>query len=601
MASRTSPSRRWVVVLAALCVSKAFAGDPPPSEPPAGTPPAARAPAASPAFEGATASEWTQRLASDDVAIRRKAAFALWSLGPAAAAAAPTLAKALGDVDAYVRDTSFRVIERLGADAKPAVAPIAALLASDREEVRQSAASLLFKLGPLAADAVPALTSALESDDGKVRELAAAALGNAGPAASTAWDALEILIDDNVPEVITQATGALARIDLDRALKHSRSEVRVEAMSQLGSTPAGFNVRLLDALLEHLNDPSKDVRAWSANIIGTALLRSDAAEWRARVATPLLAIAKRETVESVLGQLAYALGRVPEASAESVPLMIEWTKSRDPELPNGASMAFRELGERARLALPRLLEMLGGPDERAAGSAALALAHVGRGDPALAPALLKAMHDPRPLVARSAVNAVREADASVMSAAIPDILDVSTDAKADEYLRVTAIVAIVAILPVLPVLAPPPALPADARRALVVERFEKAIASEAAPPQHLSFGVACLTDPPSPAAIDRLVAAALGDVALARDRAGAAFAVEAGPSAGLAWRTGVVTTLTHTLEGASAARRVRAAQALERLGATAAAALPALTRTAEKDADEDVRKAATAAIVRIKR
>ena len=120
--------------------------------------------------EGRSAAEWTSDLASEDVKLRQKAAYALFKMGPEAKSAAAALVKAIRDADPYVRTTSASAVAKLGADvAKPVVAEIASEMSDERPEVRREAASLLWRLGPLAADVVPELTKALASDDELVR------------------------------------------------------------------------------------------------------------------------------------------------------------------------------------------------------------------------------------------------------------------------------------------------------------------------------------------------------------------------------------------------------------------------------------------------
>jgi HEAT repeat protein len=219
-------------------------------------------------YEGRTAAEWTVALASDDVKLRQKAAYALFQLGKDAAPAAAGLVKSLRDADAYVRTTSAKALPRLPAGAvKPLVPELAADLFVESQDVRREAGSVLWRLGPLAAvlekdaasptvafslcaldapaapkalaklvamagreerlvdvlgaflllgpksaTAVPAIVTRLTHADAKVRSISATALDAIGPAAKDALPALDELKTDPDPNVVAAAKQAAETI-----------------------------------------------------------------------------------------------------------------------------------------------------------------------------------------------------------------------------------------------------------------------------------------------------------------------------------------------------------------------------------------------------
>jgi len=223
-------------------------------------------------FEGKPAAHWVKVLEDGDLQGRRKAAWALWNLGPAAAAGAVSLARAIEDEDAYVRGTSAKAIRKLGDGARAAVPVLTGLLLSKREEVRREAAIALFPLGSLVADHVPAITRALSSEDPVVRASAAGCLAGAGPASKAAQEALTKLLDDEDSEAARSGARALAAIDPVGALRHKRREVRIAAMAPHMNGLRFGGAQLFAAIVAVLDDPDPELRSVAANALGNAWL-----------------------------------------------------------------------------------------------------------------------------------------------------------------------------------------------------------------------------------------------------------------------------------------------------------------------------------------
>ncbi|HEU4395935.1 MAG TPA: hypothetical protein VFS92_10240, partial [Planctomycetota bacterium] len=74
-------------------------------------------------WEGRTAAEWLVELRIGEVPARKRAAYAIWKLGPDAVAdpaALRTVGAALTDGDDYVADLAGRILVRAGPAAKEA-------------------------------------------------------------------------------------------------------------------------------------------------------------------------------------------------------------------------------------------------------------------------------------------------------------------------------------------------------------------------------------------------------------------------------------------------------------------------------------------------
>jgi HEAT repeat protein len=564
-----------VLMLAGVVApSGSSAGDGPPASPPA---PADGAPAAGAPtgarYEGEPASAWADRLGSTDLALRRKAAWALWNLSDAADVATAPLVQALADEDRYVRDTALRTLGRRREPSKADAARAAALLGHDREETRHAAASLLFTWGPLVPEAIPSLTTALAAEDEKVRELAAAALGRCGHAARGAWTGLSLLLDDDFPDVRVEAAGALARIDLLTALGHAHREVRIAALRQLDSIPFAELSAVRDALPPLLKDDDREVRAGAAVIMSTALLARDASTWRMQWAKPLRDAARAEGSSYVRMHMTTALSRLPESRGESTPILLDWTRSADAGLRAASVLAFRELGDPEGVAKERVLETMRDPDAGVRRTSALALPVVAKGDVRVVPALATALSDGDKFTATNAAQSLG-ALGDAAAAAVPDLVR-CLDRSRHPAMRVAAAHALRQI--------------GGAAREAALPVLDRAIAEDAAAPLAFHDAVLHLDARPRKDVADRILAAALGDDEIQRNIAGAALQRAEERSQLLA--PGLLSALT----GSDATRRERALRALARFRPVPPEAQAAI-RKAMSDPDAGVAAAAKHAL-----
>jgi HEAT repeat protein len=171
-----------------------------------------------------------------NVTVRRATLEALEALGPAAALAMPSLLKALGDPDPFVRWTAARTLGKVSpARADVAVPALARLLQDVDFDLRLAALAALERYGPAAASIVPRLIDSLGAADAEERVAVVRVLGSVGPEAKTA--------------VVPIA----ARLrDQDERVRRAAAQV----LGLLGSNAVGAR----EALLRALDDPDPDVR-----------------------------------------------------------------------------------------------------------------------------------------------------------------------------------------------------------------------------------------------------------------------------------------------------------------------------------------------------
>ncbi|MGE3806613.1 MAG: HEAT repeat domain-containing protein [Gemmataceae bacterium] len=191
----------------------------------------------------------TASLEDPDVRVRRSALDVLETLGPAAAAVAPAVVRALDDEDCFVRWAAARTLGKLGPEvANQAVPALVGMLADPDADLRLAALHALEQFGPRARSAVPALiglandanvdiriaafrtverighdaraalpilTLALEDDNARVRCQAARSLGAIGPQATGSLKSLYRALNDTDADVRNAASQALIKIKSD--------------------------------------------------------------------------------------------------------------------------------------------------------------------------------------------------------------------------------------------------------------------------------------------------------------------------------------------------------------------------------------------------
>jgi HEAT repeat protein len=509
--------------------------------------------------DGRTAVEWAAELSSQDVTARRKAVYALWNLGAAATPAAPSLAKALGDDDDYVRTTAGKTIEKLDpAAVKPTMAEIAASLSDERESARRGVASLVWRLGPLAAEIVPQLTAALDSEDPVVRANAAASLGNAGAAARSALDALQKLFaDDEEPR--KWAVTAVARIDPLVAFASDRAEVRLVALQSVGGLSARSSPepKIVAGVIRLIDDPDESVREWATHALDTFANNTGGTrlEW-----IPIFRrVLETDRAPSVRGPAACGLGRYAGHGPAVVPPLRAAARSREAVVRYHALLALGWLNVEARSAVPEVTAALRSSDPDSRAAAAIALGRIGDPSDDVLVELISVMRDPDRSAARCAVDALGALGKRSPRLGI-ELTSYLADPKADPFVCghvVHAIAATGAARVAVPALT------------TVLEDFPNT-------PPSVAYALCALDAPVAPRALERLMAVAGEDVP------GQDLLVLLrllGPKAAAA-----APLVVRALQSEDEAVRTSAAVALGAFGPDAKDALPALEAVAEDEA-----------------
>jgi HEAT repeat protein/lysophospholipase L1-like esterase len=251
-----------------------------------------------------------QALKEREPKVRAAAAWALETIGAAAAGTVPALVDSLDDPSEVVRAAAARALGSIGAEARAAAPALFEALADPRQQVRWAAARALSRMELGAPDAVAPLAAALRSEDSYVRGFAAWSLGNIGPAAAAAVPALIEALDRREGYGPGGASAALAKMGpaasaavpaLERGLSDPDGERRWKAARTLGRIGPAARAAV-PALVKALGDPHDFVRAHSARALGR-IAPAEAAD--------ALRASARDREEIVRNEARDALARVP--------------------------------------------------------------------------------------------------------------------------------------------------------------------------------------------------------------------------------------------------------------------------------------------------
>jgi HEAT repeat protein len=180
---------------------------------PFGRPTTAAAPASDDAsLTAARVEQLVAELEHADAAVRRRAAGALGSIGPAAKSAVGALLEATRDPVLSVQSNAVEALGRIGPEAKAAFPRLLDVVNDPEPEMRMLAAEALGRIGPAAKVAVPRLIGALNDEFPDVRVRVVVALGGIGPDSARALPRLCELLGNDCPEVRRVIPGALAEM-----------------------------------------------------------------------------------------------------------------------------------------------------------------------------------------------------------------------------------------------------------------------------------------------------------------------------------------------------------------------------------------------------
>ncbi len=135
------------------------------------------------------------------------------SMGPAAAAAVPTLAQSTTDPDLIIRCSAIQTLGSIHSRPDITVPALTASLRDPSEYVRTLAAIILADFGSDACSAIPELTKTLSDPYVSVRNAVAVSLGKFGTNAQSAVPELTKALADPSPNVKHEAAIALQKIN----------------------------------------------------------------------------------------------------------------------------------------------------------------------------------------------------------------------------------------------------------------------------------------------------------------------------------------------------------------------------------------------------
>lgn len=159
-------------------------------------------------------SDLGKMLASDDSAIRHRAAEQLSQNADVAAEVAVDLVRHVGDGDRVVADYCVATLEELGPPPASQLEPLAQLTTSDNADVAYWAVTLVGRLGVAATEQATLLGNLVASDaPPQVRERAAWALTRIGPPAAVARPQLESCADAAPPSLARAVAKALEALE----------------------------------------------------------------------------------------------------------------------------------------------------------------------------------------------------------------------------------------------------------------------------------------------------------------------------------------------------------------------------------------------------
>lgn len=258
------------------------------------------------AYDGRTAREWIEQLASPDVRARVRAVDALGRIRPQSRQSVAALARAIQDSSHLVHDAALLSLERAGA---PAVPILAETLEDDEPAARAGAASALARIGGPALPALPRLVRALGDSNSAVRAAAATALGALGPSAHDGVSLLLSRTHDPDPTVRLAALHALGRIEeraslvmprLIAATRDSVADVRYAALQVIQGYGAAGGAAL-PALVGRLADPEMRVRVMAIDALAALAERARSAD------SALLRVSRDDSIPSVRARAGSAL------------------------------------------------------------------------------------------------------------------------------------------------------------------------------------------------------------------------------------------------------------------------------------------------------
>ncbi|WP_298868330.1 HEAT repeat domain-containing protein [uncultured Gimesia sp.] len=295
-------------------------------------------------------------------------------MGVQGEAAIPTLLKALKVEETSLVWRSAHALGAIGAKPEEVVPALIPLLTNSSAEVRAHAAIALGNYGAKAKSAVPGLSKLLSDSDLNVKLDAASALGSIGPDASSAVPQLSKAMQEGPTALTLTSASTLAAI----------GEASVPALNKLLSKDSSLKLLAIHVLGE----------------IGAG----------SSAAIPELMKLTKSTDTDIRENAIVSLGEIGPAAIKAESDLIDIMKNGKGKTRNTAVYALSKIGSKKALPLIKKYAASSSEDERFHLVCSWALLRENPHDPetvkAALPGLIKILADENPLIRREAANAI---------------------------------------------------------------------------------------------------------------------------------------------------------------------------------------------------
>lgn len=391
-------------------------------------------------YDGQSVGHWQAALKDPDAKARRRAAYALGQIGPAANSAAPELATALADRQLEVAWYAADALGRIGPAAAPAVEALVKVIEETPGDtvLRRNAVIALGRIGPGAKGALPVLEKTLKSEDAETRVATAEALGRITPHDSFQKNLIAELKPAGGPGPLAAALALRGSKSADVAnaligvLDSPDADLRRAATETLSLGGASAIGSLVSAVEGKPQPRSRQTRVAAVDALGriasAGRKESEAALPNSPGPSELLQLIQQRLVPTLIDRLADPDDGVQASSARAVakagllaaPGLVAVLLKGDARAVVGAHLALGQLQSYLPPAsasadfvdqkkiLPQLIEMLRhrDPAVRAAGFRLFAELGIGKSGVAAADALRAGLSDPNADTRRHAAAAL---------------------------------------------------------------------------------------------------------------------------------------------------------------------------------------------------
>ncbi|MCE9554930.1 MAG: HEAT repeat domain-containing protein [Planctomycetes bacterium] len=400
----------------------------------------ARTAASEALYDGHTVPHWQAALKDSDPKVRRRAAYALGYLGPAAAPAVPALSDALGDRQLEVAWYAADALGHIGPAAAPAVEGLVKVIEESPGDtvLRRNAVIALGRIGPGAKGALSVLEKTLKSEDAETRVATAEALGKISRHESSQKVLIAELKPAGGPGPLAAALALRGSKSADVAnaliavLDSPDADLRRAATETLSLCGVSAIVPLISAVEDKAQSRTSQTRVAAVDALGriasSGRKESEAALPHSPGQSELLLLIQQRLVPALIARLAdpddgvqaSSARAVAKAGLTAVPELVAALLKDDARGNAGAQMALGQIQpylppgsasadfvDQKKL-VPQLIETLRhrDPAVRVAGFRLFAELGIGKSGAAASDALRAGLTDPNADIRRHAAAAL---------------------------------------------------------------------------------------------------------------------------------------------------------------------------------------------------